>query len=128
MDTTNIEIGFDGEKILRDYLKDQVKCKEFGQLDLIAKIEDKWYLFEVKHQDRFTAPPFDGHGLPPWQINFRLKIQQELGIIPVLFVVDKETGVIYYESIDKLNRGQKFITKTGARVVFPLDSFKTLQP
>jgi len=123
-DAEIIQQGFDGEKVLRDYLV-SIKAN-FGQVDIISKINNKWYLFEVKHQEKFKAPPFDGHGLPPWQVNFRIKIFEELGIVPILFVVDKDTNVCYYQSIVKLDKGKKFITKTGKRIIYPLTNFEVL--
>lgn len=120
-----LEIGFEGERVIRDYLNKISNC-QYGQIDVIAKIENKWYSLEIKKQEMFTAPPFDGHGLPPWQVDFRLKMHKELGIIPVLFVVDKTTGIVYYQNIDKLNEGEKFITKTGKRIIYPLINFKIL--
>jgi hypothetical protein len=122
----NLEEGFNGEFELREYLKTLKTCDGFGQLDVIAKIKDKWYLFEVKHQEMFKAPPFDGHGLPPWQIKFRVKINKELGIIPILFVVDKQTKIMYYNSIIKLEEGERFKTKTGKRIIYPIKNFKIL--
>ncbi|NCU32225.1 MAG: hypothetical protein EOM23_04675 [Candidatus Moranbacteria bacterium] len=110
-----------------EYLKNLESCNGFGQLDVIAKIKTNWYLFEVKHQEAFKAPPFDGHGLPPWQINFRMRIFKELGIIPILFVVDKQTKIIYYNSIIKLEEGEKFVTKTGKRIIYPIENFKILK-
>jgi hypothetical protein len=124
MDAINVQAGFDGEKVLRDYL---VKMKyQFGQVDVISKINDKWYLFEVKHQEKFEAPPFDGHGLPPWQVKFRIQAYNELGIIPILFVVDKTTGICYYQNLMKLEKGLKHTTSTGKRVIYPLESFEIL--
>jgi len=129
MNEDMIKIGFEGEKIIRNYLKTLNNC-EFGQIDIIAKIGNDWYSFEIKKQEMFEKPPFDGHGLPPWQINFRIKMFNELGIIPILFIVDKITNIIYYQNMIILNKytikGESFLTKTKKRIIFPLDAFKIL--
>lgn len=122
----NFEVGFEGEGIIRDYLKTVPDCT-FGQIDLVAKIKGKWYSFEIKHQDIFEPPPFAGHGLPPWQVKFRLRMYKDCGIIPLFYVVDKKTGVIYYNSLIELEKGKSFLTKTGKRKIYHINNFKILK-
>ena len=86
--------GLVGEGIIREYFK-QNKIKHM-QVDLIFKSKNQWCLAEIKYQESFKAPPFNGHGLPPWQINDRILFHNETGIVPYLFIVDKEDKIIYY--------------------------------
>ena len=116
-------IGREGEKIIRDWL---VKYKiHFMQADILAKLKGGWSIFEIKHQEMFVKPPFDGHGLPKWQIEARLKFQQETNIRALLFIIDKDTEVIYWQYMDELIKGKSYQTKGNKpRVIFPLESYK----
>lgn len=120
------EMGRIGEKIIRDYL--EKKHYHYFQVDMMVKINDKWHVLEVKHQDMFEKPPFDGHGLPPWQIEARLKFQEETDIRAVLFIVDKTTSVIYWQFMDVLISGEQFQTHgLKPRIIFPLDNYNILE-
>ena len=126
MDMTKVEIGMQGETIIRELLKGEKH--KIAQLDIVSICpKGKVYLYEVKHQERFEAPPFDGHGLPPWQAEFRLRIAKKTGMIPVFVVVEIPTGRIFYQLLTTLDAGEKFVTKTGKRVIYPLTSFKEFQ-
>ena len=117
--------GLKGEKIIRDYFK-QNKIN-FFQVDLMAKIENQWNLIEVKRQDIFEPPPFYGHGLPKWQIDARLKFQEETGIDAILYVIDKQTNIIYYQYMDLLLKGKQFQTNgLKPRIIFTLENFEIL--
>ena len=119
------EVGRDGEKTIRDYLK--MKHYHYFQVDMMVKIRDKWYTLEVKHQSVFTPPPFKGHGLPAWQIEARLGFQEETGIRATLFVVDKDTGIIYWQYMDVLMDGDKFQTSGDKpRLIFPIENYHVL--
>lgn len=124
-DIKQILEGLLGEKTIRDYLKS--KRIHFFQVDLMARIKNKWHLIEVKHQEAFTPPPFKGHGLPKWQIDSRLDFQIEMDIRAMLFVIDKITNIIYWQYMDKLMDGEKYQT-TGKkpRLIFPLTSYNIL--
>ena len=124
-DIKQILEGFEGEKIIRDFLK--VKKIHFFQVDLMAKIKDKWNVIEVKHQEAFEPPPFKGHGLPKWQIDARLKFQEETGIDAILYVIDKQTNIIYYQYMDLLLKGKQFQTNgLKPRIIFTLENFEIL--
>lgn len=124
-DIEKIKEGFYGENVVREYLKKQDDCY-FGQLDMIAKIKGKWYSIEVKHQDMFEAPPFDGHGLPIWQVKTRISLYEEMGIIPLFFVLDKKTKILMYNTLMELEKGKKFLTNKKNRVIYPIESFKEI--
>lgn len=94
------------------------------QSDLLYENRDGEYvMLEVKHQEPFKAPPFDGHGLPPQQVQKRLDIFKKHGIRCVFVVFDKEEHAIYYQWLDTLDAGKKAPTPTGSRVIYPLEAF-----
>lgn len=120
-----IKIGMHGEELLRTYLK---KGKyNFMQVDLIVESEEKIYLIEVKTQEKFKAPPCDGHGLPAQQIKARIRLADKTGMIPLLYIYDLDDKLFYMQDMRVLMDGEKFFTKTGSRIIFPLDRFKTLK-
>lgn len=124
-DLKRIKEGFEGEKVVRNYLKTISNCT-FAQLDMIAVIDDKWYSIEAKHQEMFKSPPFDGHGLPIWQVETRIRLYKDTGIIPLLFVLDKNTKELIYNSLLILENGKKFITGRKSRVIYPIENFKVI--
>ena len=86
------------------------------------------YNWEIKHQECFKKPPFDGHGLPKWQIDARLKFQEDTGIRALLFIVDKMTSVIYWQYMDELIKGKSYQTSgKNPRIIFPLESYNILE-
>jgi len=116
------EIGLIGEKSCRDYIK--FKGHKFFQADTISiSPTGNIYLWEAKHQEKYNAPPFDGHGLPIWQFNMRMEFYQLTKIRPILYILEKPTNDIYIQFFDVLYHGEKFITRTGKRIIFPIESF-----
>ena len=126
--------GKGGEKTIRKVLK------KLGftirQIDWMAEKDGVYLSNEVKHQERWLKNDpkypnvdgkFDGHGLPPNQVNFDIKMNKILGITPVLWVCDKTTHDIYYNSMVKLNSGDKYVTNRNPRVIFPINAFKVLE-
>jgi len=124
--------GLYGESIIRKLLKD---CEhQYGQIDLISydKKCGKIYMYEIKHQQRFIAPPFDGHGLPPYQFDFRLLISRLTGMIPFLVIIEPEIDFyneynMFYQNmfvLDNLTNDKKYITSGySKRLIFNIDSF-----
>lgn len=126
IDTQKYATGLVGEGVIRDWLKDH-KIHHL-QADLLFYYKDKWYIAEIKHQERFEPPPFDGHGLPRWQVDARLKFQQQTGIRAVFFVVEKPSGIVFWNYIDELVKGESLQTKgTKPRLIFPVKSFNILE-
>ena len=76
---------------------------EFFQPDAIGKKNGKYYLFECKHQERYTPPPFEGHGLPKWQVEARLAFEKETNIKAILVIFDKGTDEVFWQLLSKLN-------------------------
>lgn len=118
------EQGRAGERLIMDWLIEK-GTKEKFQPDCMFKWRDKWICAEVKNQQMFKAPPFDGHGLPPYQVERRLQFQRETGIRVLLFVHEEGTDTVYYQWLDLLDRGKKALTQTGKRVIYPLSAFES---
>lgn len=132
------EEGIQGEQMLFEWLR--AKGFEFFQPDAIGTKNGTRYIFETKHQERYKTPPFDGHGLPIWQVNARLKFEEETGIKAILVVFDKETNEVFYESIKNLEKGKicKTMSDTSGdifdttgkspRRIYKLNKFKVDNP
>lgn len=120
------KIGFDGEEIVRNwFIKQKIP---FMQIDIMFKYQNKWCLGEIKSQEKFKAPPFDGHGLPEWQIKKRIEFQNDTKVIAYLIIYDLEDKCLYIESLNKLLKGDYFKTKgLKPRVVFNINTFKKIE-
>ena len=125
-----IKIGLEGEEIIRKYfINEKIP---FMQVDIMFKENDKWYCGEIKTQEIFKSPPFDGHGLPQWQINRRIQFYNDTGVIPIFFVYDLEEKCIYYHNLlylnTKVNKDQVFRTKgEKPRTIFNINLFKRIE-
>lgn len=121
------EDGIEGERLLYQYLKNNTNVSFMFQADWIYEINGKMCIAEVKHQEYFKSPPFDGHGLPPYQVESRLKFQRDFGIRVVLYIFEKpydKTGLMYWQYLDVLDNGKKYITNgQNKRVIYPIESF-----
>lgn len=119
-----IDIGMHGEGLVRDYLKKT--GYKFMQVDIIAEKGDKIYLIEVKSQEKYKDP--DSHGLPEYQIKERIRLAEKTGMIPILYIYDLEDNVFYVQDMRVLMLSEeKFFSKTGKRVLFPIESFVVLE-
>lgn len=133
----NIRLGIEGQSIFYNFLK--TKKHKFMQLDSVSRdpVTGKWYVWEIKHQERFNGPPFDGHGLPVTQLNDRIKYCKETNQIPILAIIEPQSDTLfnqptlmfiqYMEVLKNLTQRQKFITKTGSRIIFDLKAFKKIE-
>lgn len=132
MDENKYITGLKGEGIFRDLLK--LKKHKFAQIDILSISEDDViYIWEIKHQERFEAPPFDGHGLPPYQLEMRIKIAERTNTIPMFAIIEPEdeNGDMWafiqdMRKLDALPDDRKFITKTGKRIIFHIDEFNKM--
>jgi GNAT superfamily N-acetyltransferase len=121
------EDGRDGELELMSWLK-TLGFKVF-QPDCIGIKDGVPYMFEFKHQEMFKRPPFDGQGLPRWQVEARLKFEELTGIKVILVVKDKETGIYYSQFLRKLDEGKYFDTHgLKPRRIYPLANFNKYEP
>ena len=122
----NCKIGFGGEDLVRTWFID--KKIPFMQVDIMFKYNGKWCLGEVKTQEKFKAPPYDGHGLPDWQIKRRMEFYKDTGVIPYLIVYDLQEKCLYIEKLEVLLSKEHFKTKgKKPRVIFKLDNFKKIE-
>lgn len=118
------EQGREGERLFMDFLMERnVLCK--FQPDCIYSISPgRWIIAEVKNQHYYEAPPFDGHGLPPYQVKSRLRLYKEKDIRCLFFVHEPNTTTVYWQWLDVLDAGEKFVTKgKKQRVIYPLTAF-----
>jgi hypothetical protein len=118
-----IKIGFDGEAEIRKlFNKHNIP---FMQVDVMFLFNGKWCLGEIKTQEKYLAPPFDGHGLPKWQIDRRIQFYNDTGVIPYLIVNCLTDKKIYIGNLNELMKGEYFQTKgTNPRVIFKIENFK----
>lgn len=92
--------GNKGESFIRDLLtKENTK---FFEPDLIVNENGQYYIYEIKLQEHFESPPFDGHGLPLWQINDRLNFYKKTNIKCKLIIIDLKQKFIYHQDLDVL--------------------------
>lgn len=121
----NCKIGFAGESLVRNWFIDNKIS--FMQVDIMFKFKHKWCLGEIKTQEKFLAPPYDGHGLPKWQIDKRMEFYKDTGIEPFLIVNDLNDKCIYIQSLKNLLLKEHFQTKgLKPRVIFKIDNFKKI--
>jgi hypothetical protein len=121
----NCKIGFGGEDTVRDwFIKQKIP---FMQVDIMFKYKGSWCLGEIKTQEIYTAPPYDGHGLPKWQIDRRMEFFRDTGVKPYLIVYDLKEKCLYIESFENLLNGEHFQTKgKKPRTIFNIESFKKI--
>lgn len=118
-----IKIGLEGESQIRKMLSK--KNIRFMQADLIFNYNNQYYCAEVKTQEKYLAPPFDGHGLPMWQITARIELFNKTGIIPYLFIRCLTDNLVYHQDLRELMRTEYYQTKgKSPRVIFNLSEFK----
>jgi len=115
--------GIEAEQwLLKRFREKGVRC---FQPDAISFENEVYIINEVKHQEFFKRPPFDGHGLPIWQINARMMFWLKTGIRCRLVIIDKKTKKIYYQWLDILESGNYIDTKgLKKRRVYPIENFK----
>jgi hypothetical protein len=122
----DIKKGFEGENDIREFLKR--RGIRFLQADVIFEHKGKYYCGEVKTQYKATPEqygiPFEGHGLPPWQIKARIRLYEKTGILPYLFVRCLSDNCIYYEDLRKLMNTKYYEFKKTPRIVFNLEEFR----
>ena len=94
------------------------------QADWVAFDGTNYFTVEVKHQEMYLAPPFDGHGLPLWEVKARLAFQQAVGVRALLLILDKGKSCWFWQYLDILEKGEKFDTKgLHPRRIYPIINF-----
>jgi len=118
--------GIEGEKELFGFLKS--RGHKFFQPDSIALVNNQYYVIEMKKQEWFKAPPFDGHGLPRWQVTARLEFEERTKVIALLMIHDIETSELFCQLLSVLEKGEKYDTRgLKPRRIYPISSFKQLK-
>lgn len=115
--------GIEAEQwLLKIFRDNNIEC---FQPDAISLEHGQYVLNEVKHQEYYESPPFDGHGLPKWQIEARLHFYNLTGIRCRLVIKDKKTGVVYWQWFDELELGDFYDTEgDNKRRVYPLTNYR----
>lgn len=85
------------------------------------------YLCEVKGQEMFEAPPFDGHGLPYYQADRYQQLFARLGL-RTRFIVYDPSGFRYSAWLHELEgRGSEYVFETKGerhRRIYEIGGFK----
>lgn len=106
----------------RHYLKS--RGYEIFQADWIGKGKDGQYiLFEIKHQEYFRAPPFDGHGLPLHQVKARTEFWKQTRIRCAVVIFEKGEDFVYLQWLDVLEAGKHIESPLKSRRIYPLGNF-----
>lgn len=120
------EEGIESEQWLLKRFRD--KGIEVFQPDAISLENGKYVLNEMKHQELFKKPPFDGHGLPRWQIKARMNFYIATKIRCRLVIMEKPSDKIYWQWLDLLEKGEFFDTNGAKpRRIYNITSFKNVQ-
>jgi len=120
--------GWRGELRLQrelDQLVAEGRIQAFMQPEaLVIPAADAPFLIEAKDQDRFKAPPFDGHGLPVWQVALYERARAATGLRTMFLVYDGPD--CFRAWLDELERGPHFDTAgtiKRPRRIYPLTSY-----
>lgn len=103
------EEGIDAEQWLLKHFRD--KNIQVFQPDAISLEGEEYVINEIKNQEMFDSPPFDGHGLPKWQVKARMKFYEKTKIRCRFIVKEKNTNIVYHQWLDVLEKGEFFDTK-----------------
>ena len=117
------ELGKEGEEKIMLLLKSwRYKVQS---PDWLAEKDGEWICVEAKRKERFTPPPFEGHGLDLRQVFLRNKMLKEIKIRTLLVIYEIGTDDIYFQWLDILEKGEKFVTKNNI-VIYPLKIFQIM--
>lgn len=120
------DIGKEGESLARVILQKQMKVDKIFQADWLISKGNKWFVVEVKHKELYKSPPFDGQGLDVRQVNMRLNFYKDTGIRCLFLVIDKDTKLVYWQWLDKLEETKHMTTKNGIRI-YNIEHFTLLK-
>lgn len=113
--------GIEAEKKARLFLK-KFGINNIQQLDWFVKLNDKYFIVEVKERELYKPPPFYGTGLDIRQLNLRLQVYNDLGIDTILIVFEKNTENVYVQKISILENGEYHDTKNKIRI-YKIENF-----
>ena len=122
------QLGKMGERIVLKYLEKRKKDKNIQIIlpDLLIVIDQKIIVIEVKVKDRYKPPPFEGHGLPINQVKKYMSLYKKWGIRTFLIVIEPNTGMVWGQYLDVLEKSKTYITPIERIVVYPLKKFRRI--
>lgn len=123
------KIGKEGEQIAREIFFKVLNIESLFQADWIMCKNGKWYLAEIKHQERFEKwkdDDVEGHGLPIRQVQARLSFQKDTGVRCLFFVIEKPNKNVFWQWLDVLENGIYQDTPKKNRRVYDIKSFKMM--
>ena len=95
------------------------------QVDWLGQRNGEWIKFEVKAQEPFEPPPFEGHGLPRWQIESSQKLLEDKQIRTILMIKDLKNKIWVSQFLDVLEKGDYHDTYgLSPRRVYPISNFE----
>ena len=115
--------GIDGEQKARKYILSKLKPDSIQFPDSLFRKNGKWYVVEVKNKERYSPPPYYGHGLDIKQIRLRQELLNDKDMRCLFIVFEPDTDNVFYQFLDVLEEGKHFDTRNGVRI-YPLGSFK----
>jgi hypothetical protein len=124
-------LGRQGEDEFRLYLKEGVRrgdIRYFCRPEwVVVPTKGDPFFVEVKTQEMYEDPPFDGHGLPVWQADKYLDLFILTNIRTLFWVWDHPAEKAYWGWIDELQASffDTEGTRNGPRRIYPLTSFKS---
>jgi hypothetical protein len=107
--------GIEAEKKARMFLK-QKGIHNIQQFDWFVKINNQYFIIEVKSRELFNPPPFYGTGLDHRQLNLRVQVYNDLGIDTILLVFESNTNNVYMQKLSVLEKTEYFDTKNKIRI------------
>jgi len=113
------ELGLKGEMDICRRLRDSGYYVK--KPDGLIKIGNDFFLIETKNKEPYNPPPFWGQGLDYSQYQNYMEIYSLKKLRTIFFVKNKENEWVW-NYLDRLNQGQKHITKNQI-ILFPLSSF-----
>lgn len=116
--------GLNGERLALKFIKSNILGCKLMQLDWVLVYNNSVIIFEIKTQEKYTNP--NGHGLPSYQIDARLKLSKlfKKKARVFLLVVCLTDVCIYTMELDKNWSKKGFYTKTKKRFIFYIEEFK----
>lgn len=118
------EIGQEkGRKLCRECFIETV-----FQIDWMSLTKNGIYILnEVKNQEPFEPPPFEGQGLPIRQVKARMRFYENKGIRCRFIVFNPlDESEVLWQWLDILEEGQYHDTHINPRRIYPVKNFKRL--
>lgn len=112
------------------YLEESLRRRSiiaYAMPDAVVVLPDRTIaMAEYKFQSKFTAPPYDGNGLPVSQAKRYVELKELSGVSTSLIIEDRIDGSIYTAWLHKLEAQEHFDTvgkRKTPRRIYRLNSF-----